>query len=453
MDFEGRRIRQRHVRDGIIPIYDNGIKNQESFAADEPFSFARAMVATPGIPATERRFRTSTPIIFPAPFEKKSRNRPTAGVVSGTTIMFGDLSDSTTPDARVSLPERYQKLLPNKKDIHPSDLEFFEDVLARYGLTERKGSHDSETQFGEMEFFSVASDFARYALRMRPPSLPRYDRRGNVVNQSTLISQESVHPVSQRLVELSSLLLHHPRIRSIYMDLQFRKMVEAFPGFVESIDAFDTSAPQSRYAFFDQVTTAMNTNMWLATYMMYTPAHIDAMGILVGYNEREILVPPNQRRDMIAHLGNETFTRFLRRVITDAQTRKLDTKEAVKREILAIDGVGFTLMRTHLFDFQRRNGHLDSKVSLDVTRGKLSQDTYTRGACPAILKTESFSESGFKRPIAYEYAAVITDHLPEFSPFLDAMYFIELFNSKFGPFINKNKVPPSLRPKQKKETR
>jgi len=142
-------------------------------------------------------------------------------------------------------------------------------------------------------------------------------------------------------------------------------------------------------------------------------SQIDTIGFIMGYNEKGIFVHPDQRREEFAETGVETHINFLALTVEDALIHDKDVRESVRREYLDRDGIGFTLMRTHLGDGVERSIVALNAHDFDIGRARILEDEYAHGACPAILKTPSADDPTVQRPIAFEYAWVALEHMPK----------------------------------------
>lgn len=317
------------------------------------------------------------------------------------------------PDSKVALPAKYRNLVTDDvKEIRAGDLTFFEGLLDKYGIAEaRERGGKTKTEFGEAEFFIAASDIAEYALALRARTMPHWNKGQN----SALGPTEIFHPTSMRLEDLCTLFFHQRRIKSAYMQVQHRKMELALSDFMSSMADYRQALSKlsSRNDYFTFAKNLMSESMEKASHN-FTPAQVDTLGILLGFYERGILLTEqHERRSIFSNIGNGTFIEFLEDIVNDAVHNGQNMQSAVRRELLESDGTGFTLMRTHLKNFGRRKRLFKSFHSVEKARAKLSSDTYTKGACPAILKTDSLDGSGTRRPIVYEYASFIVDNIPE----------------------------------------
>lgn len=317
-------------------------------------------------------------------------------------------------DTPVPLSEPFKRYTAGLVEMHRADLEFVQNLLGKYGLSDSENGQSQKRSFGRTEFFAAAADFRSYVLNLRS----RLDRNFNEVDldrsdfdiDSPIFNMygisERVRPSKPRITNLAYLFLHLPSIKAVSMQVHAEKMIGGLPSFSRSLPDIATQDGISMHDYFDRVKELMATCMEESLDKDRVTQFQD-LGLILGYEAYGILLPPRLRTKIFAAIGIGTFTKILEQVVNEAISDGKDVTSYVREEFLENRGVAYRLMRVSLKDLTRVE-----EGELDEMRKMLDQNNYYKGACPAILPTTTTDGQSVQRPIAFEYAATIVKHMP-----------------------------------------
>lgn len=309
-------------------------------------------------------------------------------------------------EQNVSLPEKY-KQYAGAKEINVHDLAFFEELLGRYGLSGNGSKVEQEERlFGEREFMTACEEVKTYVMDLRdrvlPKGIPNEGSPESVANDELM--------GNRRIQELILLFLHHPKIRTEFINIHAQKMGFAFPEFRERLAGISDVDVSGRDAYMQEASDLMSWSMFHASFQ-FPRGQVDTLGMLMGYQLEGVLPVAADRRRVFSSVGVGSFTNVLGDVVGKAISEREDVHDAVRREFLTREGLAFILARTHIESFKQNAGKAIYNKTLHHNWESVKTADYEPGICPAIVKIPR--HDGTMRPIMYEYAESILSAMPE----------------------------------------
>lgn len=332
------------------------------------------------------------------------------------------INRGVTPASLVRLPEQYKKRLGGQEFMPLPDFSFFSELSARYGFSTRQQTEgEAVIEFGRDTFFAAVSDIKRYAQQLREADgisevpfvvtedMPRRKRNAVIGRYA---EAEKQRPSSKRTADIVYLFLHTPQVRNIYNQINAEKMGLAFPQFANKLSSLDPTMHTDLPSYFDAASEEMKNSMREVVSQRNDPRDED-MGLLTGFEEYEYMRPESLRKDDYATFGIDFLRSVTEKIVTEAISNGEDSRAKLHREFLTRDGLAFRLMRVPLRSVYDARGLLRDieTISVGEARANIDEGELGLGACPAILKMPLPNGGMSERPIAYEYAATMAEHM------------------------------------------
>jgi hypothetical protein len=292
--------------------------------------------------------------------------------------------------------------------MHKQDVAYMQGFEERYGMRRDVTRPDNDKKFGEEELRVAVAEFKLYILGIRADTDQgfREDAFSANLDESYLL-REQERPSNARIAPLCNLFLNLPGVKRASMDVHAEKLERGIPRFRRVMDA---SLPEtgSLDGYFAEVSNIMENSL-VVNLDPEKFAFYKNLGLIMGYQRDGIRRPENTLLHLFAVNGVGTFISELRRVVSGTINDNVDVEERVRSEFLDKEGTIYQMMRVSIEDIEDAQASV-ADTSLTVAKAILSSKDYSSGACPAILPTKTKEDQ--QRPIAYEYATIITSHIP-----------------------------------------